>query len=247
MSPTFDDHWSQPRLFYNSLTPAEQQFLVNAIRFEASHVKSAEVRQNVLVQLNRVSHDVARRVAAALGMEAPQPDDTYYHDNVTAEVSVFGTALPTIKTLRVAVLVSVGSEASVAQAGELKERFGRDGLVVTVVGERLGEGVDQTYSAADATAYDGIVVAEGAEGLFSGNTSAAASPLFPAGRPGQVLLDGYRWGKPVGMLGRQGVALKAAGVPEGRAGVYTQMGVDEFVAEFEKGLAQFKVSFDVVF
>ncbi|KXX79527.1 Catalase-3 [Madurella mycetomatis] len=241
MSPTFDDHWSQPRLFYNSLTPAEQQFVVNAIRFETSNIKSAEVRQNVLAQLNRVSHDVARRVAAALGMEAPQPDDTYYHDNVTAGVSVFGTALPTIKTLRVAVLVSVGSEASVAQARELKERFGRDGLVVTVVGERLGEGVDQLYSAADATAYDGIVVAEGTEGLFSGNGSAAASPLFPAGRPGQVLLDGYRWGKPVGVLGGQGVALRAAGVPEGRTGVYAQeKGVEEFVADFEEGLAQFR-------
>ncbi|KAJ4304333.1 hypothetical protein N0V88_001946 [Collariella sp. IMI 366227] len=53
LSPTFDDHWSQPRLFYNSLTPVEQQFLINAIRFETSHVKSATVKQNVLTQLNR--------------------------------------------------------------------------------------------------------------------------------------------------------------------------------------------------
>lgn len=67
LSSTFDDHWSQPRLFYNSLLPVEQQFLINAIRFETSHLQSAEVKKNVLLQLNRISNDIAVRVATALG------------------------------------------------------------------------------------------------------------------------------------------------------------------------------------
>lgn len=250
ISPTFGDHWSQPRLFYNSLTPAEQQFLVNAIRFETSNVKSDEVKRNVLAQLNRVSHDVARRVATALGLEVPEPDPTFYHDNVTAGVSIFGEPLPTIKTLRVGVLASRGSDASLAQAAQLRERLARDGLVVTVVGETLGRGVDQTYSAADATAFDGIVVTDGAEALFesNSNSSSSSSSLFPAGRPGQVLLDGYRWGKPVGALGKAAdKVFKAVGVPSagsGAPGVYAdeKIGVEEFVAAFEEGLATYRVS-----
>jgi catalase len=61
----------------------EQQFLVNAIRFETAQLQSHVVKENVLIQLNRVSHDVATRVAAALHMTAPGPDSTFYHDNVT--------------------------------------------------------------------------------------------------------------------------------------------------------------------
>lgn len=241
ISPTFDDHWTQPRLFYNSLTAAEQQFLINAIRFETSNVKSTQVKQNVIAQLNRISHDVAARVAEALGLDVPAPDETFYHDNVTAGISIFNGTLPTIATLRVGVLASVGAEGSLAQAGELKERLAKEGVVVTVVAERLGSGVDQTYSAADATGFDGVVVAEGAEGLFG--EGARPSPLYPAGRPGQVLLDAYRWGKPVGAMGTGEEAFKSVGVPVGGEGVYSEKGVEELAKGLEGGLAKFRVSF----
>lgn len=241
LSPTFDDHWSQARLFFNSLTPVEQQFVINAIRFESSHLTNEQVKRNVLAQLNRVSNDVAKRVAVALGLEAPAPDPTFYHNNVTAGLSIFNGTLPTIKTLRVGVLASISNQASLSQAAQLKEKLSADGLVVTVVGEALREGVDQTYSAADATGFDGVVVAEGAEKLFSGK----GSPLYPAGRPGQIVIDGYRWGKPVGALGNASVALGSAGVPvEGEMpGVVLAGDVQGFVGGFEDALKVFRVSF----
>lgn len=223
----------------------EQQFLINAIRFETSHIQSAEVKRNVLAQLNRVSNDIAARVAEALGLDAPAPDPTYYHNNVTAGLSIFNQTLPTIKTLRVGVLASTKSDASLQQAKQVKERFARDGVVAAVVAETLADGVDQTYSAADATAYDGVVVADGAEGLFG--EAAKESPLFPAGRPGQVLVDAYRWGKPVGGLGQGEKALKSVGVPDKGEGVYAGKAVEDFVKGFEGGLARFKVSLVLTF
>ncbi|KAK3902007.1 catalase-3 [Staphylotrichum tortipilum] len=235
---SFDDFWTQPRLFYNSLSPAERQFVVNAMRFETSHLTSDAVKRNALAQLNRVSNDLASRVASALGLAAPAPDPKYYHENVTKGVSVFdGPALPTIKTLRVGVLASV---ASVGKAREVSEKLGRDGVVAVVVAERLWEGVGQTYSAADATGFDGVVVVDGAEGLFKGD-GGDKSPFFPAGRPGQVLLDAYRWGKPVGGLGEGGKdALKAVGVPEKGEGVYQGDEVEGLVKGLEAGLARFR-------
>ncbi|KAK3322147.1 catalase-like domain-containing protein [Apodospora peruviana] len=238
LSATFDDHWSQPRLFYNSLTPVEQQFLINAIRFEASHVVSPVVKQNVLTQLNRVSNEVAQRVAEALGLEAPVPDPTFYNNNITAGISIFNNTLPTIATLQVGVLADAKSDGSLKQAAELKQRLDKDGVVVTIVAQSLGDDVDQTYSSADATAFDGIVVAAGAEGLFHGNGT--TSPLFPAGRPGQILLDGYRWGKPVGALGSAKAALEDAGVPAGTPGVFTRDDVNVFADDLEGGLKVFK-------
>lgn len=237
LSSTFDDHWSQVRLFYNSLTPVEQQFLINAIRFEASHVKSETVRKNVLTQLNRISNDVAKRVALALGMEAPVPDPTYYHDNTTKGITIFGEKLPMIAALKVGVLASVEGQA-LQQAKTLKDKFAKDKVVVTVIGEAQREGVDQTYSAADATVFDGIIVVPGAEGLFDGNKTSA---LFPTGRPRQILLDAYRWGKPVGGLGSGSAALGSTGVPS-TPGVFTGDDAEQFVQKFEEGLAQFRVS-----
>ncbi|KAK4231512.1 catalase-like domain-containing protein [Podospora fimiseda] len=235
LSPTFDDHWSQARLFLNSLTPVEQQFVINAIRFEASHLTNEQVKKNVLIQLNRVSNDVAKRVAVALGLDAPAPDPTFYHNNVTAGLSIFNETLPTIKTLRVGILVTTGNQASLDQAAALKGKLAADGLVVTVVAETLKAGVvDQTYSAADATGFDGVIIADGAEGLFDGSKK---SPLYPAGRPGQIVVDGYRWGKPVGALGNAKGALESVNIPtENAAGVVLSGDVDGFVGGFEDAL-----------
>lgn len=224
-------------MFYNSLIPAEQQFVVNAMRFETAHLQSDIVKSNVLIQLNRVSNDLAKRVAKALGMTAPAPDPTFYNNNSTKFVTIFNNSLPTIASLNVAILASVDKPDSVTQAAALAKAFAPAGVTVTVVGERLSNGTNVTYSAADASVFDGIIVATGAEGLFAGNSS---STLFPAKRPTQILADGYRWGKPVGALGSSTSALKAAGVNT-LPGVYQQASdIEKFVADFEDGLKVFK-------
>ncbi|KAF7547502.1 hypothetical protein G7046_g8979 [Stylonectria norvegica] len=235
-SSTFADHWSQPRLFYNSLTKVEQQFLINAIRFETSHLLSEDVKANVLKQLNKISHDIAVRVSQALGMEAPAADDTYYHDNKTAGISIFGNKLPTIATLTVGVLASTKSENSITQAKALKEALEAEKLTVTIVGETLTDGVDQTYSAAEAISFDAIVVSQGAELLFDPKKKSA---LFPPGRPAQIVVDGYNWGKPIGFLGSAKKCIKASGVIEG-PGVYTASDVKTLVNDLKDGLAVFK-------
>lgn len=236
VSSTFADAWSQPRLFYNSLIPAEQQFLINAMRFEASHLQSSVVKANVLIQLNRVSNDIAKRVAEVLGVPAPAPDPTYYHDNSTSYVTIFNNSLPTIATLNVGVLVSVKSSSSLSQAAALAKSFSPSGVNVVVVGETLGTGINQTYSSADATGFDGVIVVAGAESLF---TNGSSSTYFPANRPLQILTDAYRWGKPVGGLGEAGIALKLAGAST-TPGVFTATDVSAFVSDFEEGLKTFR-------
>lgn len=234
-SSTFLDHWSQPRLFYNSITPIEQQFLINAIRFETSHL-SQVVQKNVLTQLNKISHDIAVRVAKALGLDAPAADDKYYHNNKTKGLSIFGQELPTIATLRIGVLTSTNSGNSLTQAKSLKDEFKSSNVTVIAVGETLAEGIDQTYSAAEAIGFDGIIVADGTEKLFDNKKG---STLYPPGRPSQIVVDGYNWGKPIGFLGNAKNVIKAAGVSEG-AGVYLKKGPADIVEDFKKGLAKFK-------
>lgn len=98
-------------------------------------------------------------------------------------------------------------------------------------------GVDTTYSAADATLFDSIVVADGAEKLFAGGSS---STYFPADRPRQILSDAYNWGKPVGTLGKASKALKAAQISAG-PGVYSNAtDVNALVKGLEAGLKTFR-------
>ncbi|OTB00100.1 hypothetical protein M426DRAFT_324507 [Hypoxylon sp. CI-4A] len=246
LSSTFDDHWTQPRLFYNSLTPVEQQFLINAIRFETSHLQSADVKQNVLTQLNRISNDIAVRVATSLGLEAPAPDDTYYHDNTTAGISITNGTLPTVATLKVGILASTlksNGTSALDQATTLKTRLSNENLTVTVVAESLVDGVDKTYSAADATDFDAVVVTSSADatGIFN-LTSNGLSPLYPPLRPLMIANSAYLFGKPVGYFGEgtPSNSLVAGGIDPEADGLYASADVEELASGLVEGLKTYK-------
>ncbi|GLI74782.1 hypothetical protein PoHVEF18_003030 [Penicillium ochrochloron] len=249
VSSTFEDVWSQPRLFWNSLVPAEKQFVVDAMRFESANVRSSIVRNNVIIQLNRISNDLAKRVAEAIGVGAPEPDPTYYHDNTTANIGAFGQKLLNLEGLKVGVLASVSNASSIAQGATLQGLLKEVGVDVIVVGERLADGVNQTYSATDAINFDAVIVADGAEGLFNSNSFTAsptakasgATSLYPAGRPLEILVDAFRFGKPIGTLGQGTHALDDAQISGDRDGVYIADEIDEdFVNHVKDGLLTFK-------
>ncbi|KAJ5514950.1 hypothetical protein N7463_004502 [Penicillium fimorum] len=248
VSSTFEDAWSQPRLFWNSLVAAEKQFIVDAMRFETSNVKSNVVRNNVIIQLNRISNELATRVAKAIGVDAPKPDDSFYHGNTTAHIGAFGQKLAKLDGLKVGLLASVDTPTSIAQGAKLQSALSSAGVDVVVVAERLADDVDQTYSASDAVQFDAIVIADGAEGLFGAKSfttvpskASGASSLYPAGRPLDILIDAFRFGKTVGALGKGSAALKSGLISEDREGVYTTGSVgDAFAKDIKEGLQTFK-------
>lgn len=69
---SFADHYSQARLFYRSLDPAEQAHLASAIVFELSKVTLDHIRLRMLSNLVNVDPDLAKRVAGGLAMEVPK-------------------------------------------------------------------------------------------------------------------------------------------------------------------------------
>jgi catalase len=245
VSSTFADVWSQPRLFWNSLVPAEKQFVVDAMRFETSNVKSSVVQNNVILQLNRISNDLATRVAEAIGISAPAPDSTFYHDNTTAHIGAFGEKLKTLEGLKVGLLASVSNQSSIAQGSKLQSLLKSAGVDVVVVAERMADNVNQTYSASDAVQFDAVIVADGAEGLFGGKSitgkPSKGSTLYPAGRPLDILLDAFRFGKTVAAVGHGSGALKTGLISSEREGVYVAGSVDDdFVKDVKEGLRTFK-------
>lgn len=236
VSPTFLDHWSQPRLFYNSLLPEEQQMVINAARFELSKV-NPEVRRHAIGQLNRISHDLATRVAAAFNTEAPAEDPTYYHDNKTEGVSVFKQPLKTIASLNVGIVIAEGG--NLAQAQELKKQFKEKKANPSIIAPTNFEGVDVPYAAAHAVLYDTIIlVGQNTEQQFK----TATTPLGKITKPVELFKDAYTLGKPVGVIGWKD-ASKTLGLSKGKKaeGVYVgDRNVNGFVDQVEGGLKTFK-------
>jgi catalase len=223
-------------MVWNSLTPAEQQIAVNALRFEISHVVSLTIKQNFITQLNLIDHNLALRVAKVLvDVTVPPPDNTYYNDNKTSYISIFSNPLPTIQGLNLGILASVYSNQSMAQAIVLANQFANLGLFVSVVGETLVPGVNITYSAVNAVDFDGLVITPGSESIFINGTS----PLYPLGRPLDTVQSAYVFGKPIGALGSASSVFQLVGISE-RPGVYLTNSTATLLSNFEAGLKTFK-------
>lgn len=238
IASSFADVWSQPRLFYNSLIPAEQQFLINAIRLEVSQIKSDIIKQNVLVQLNRVSNDVATRVAAVIGLPALTPSPEFYTNASTKYVSIFGNPLPSVTGFTVGILTSVASSSSIIQASQLANSFTSYGLKTLIIGESLQSGINRTYASMDASLLDAVVVTDCVEKLF--NSGIKASTLYPLGRPSQILVDAYRWGKPIGSVSSDRKIFESVVPGVTGDGVYIVKTTDELVSEVVNGLKTYR-------
>ncbi|MDQ4421016.1 catalase [Sphingobium sp. DEHP117] len=73
---SFADHYSQARLFFRSLDPAEQAHVASALVFELSKVALDHIRKRMLSNLVNVDPDLAKRVADGLAMDLPKASKT---------------------------------------------------------------------------------------------------------------------------------------------------------------------------
>ena len=128
----------------------------------------------MIAWFSRISNDLAKRTA--LSLPAPAPDTSYYHNNKTSGVSTYGTPLPTIKTLAVAILAKGYSQSSLSQAATIATGLKSEGAVPRILGQLLTPGVDATYSTSHAAPFDGIIAADGTDGLF---WKASLATLYP--------------------------------------------------------------------
>lgn len=73
---SFADHYSQARLFFRSMDPAEQAHIASALVFELSKVSLEHIRTAMLANLRNVDEGLASRVADGLAMDLPEASPT---------------------------------------------------------------------------------------------------------------------------------------------------------------------------
>ena len=90
---SFADHYSQARLFFRSMDPAEQAHIASAFVFELSKVSIEHIRTAMLANLRNVDGELASRVADGLAMELPPASPS------AAPVQDLGTS-PALRIIR---------------------------------------------------------------------------------------------------------------------------------------------------
>ncbi|SDC10573.1 catalase [Melghirimyces thermohalophilus] len=70
-SESFKDYFSQPRIFWNSMTPVERQHTIEAFSYQLGRVKSKSVRQQNVNLLVNVDKEMACIIADNIGVDRP--------------------------------------------------------------------------------------------------------------------------------------------------------------------------------
>jgi catalase len=210
---SFEDHYSQARMFWKSMSPVEAKHIVAAFAFELGKVEVPEIRSRVVGQLNRVDHDLAGQVAAKLGL--PEPAEESVDDKMPASpaLSQLNTASDSIATRKIAILAADGVD--VRGVERFVEAMRRHGAIVEVLaptaggslsGGQGGEvGVDRAFTTMASVLYDAVVVPCGPD---------AVETLARDGYAVHFVTEAYKHLKAVGAFGAGIDLLRRAGVAE---------------------------------
>ncbi|GHA57948.1 catalase [Pontibacter akesuensis] len=187
-SESFNDHYSQATLFWNSITEPERKHIVKAAHFELGKVMSKEIRQRMLGHFNKISPELAQRVSEGIGVEIPKnfepekSDNNYVADDASKKikkgksvketdfVSMEKHKIETAKSRQIAILLEDGYDyCEVMQVKSALEAAGAHAKIVSKFhGMRKassGEEIetDKSHITTASIMYDAIYIPEGEE------------------------------------------------------------------------------------
>ncbi|SDY36622.1 catalase [Modestobacter sp. DSM 44400] len=227
---SFGDHFSQPRMFWLSLSPVERDHTVRAYTFELGKCFEQSVKERQLQALANIDADLCAGVAAGLGLPAPAATQPPADVQPSPALSQVGKEWPT--TGRVIGIVADESSdlASVRTVRDAVFAGGMVPLVIAPAGGMLGGGsgdpvvVQRTFLTARSVEFDAILLA----GTPAPAPDATPSMDAKAGAPSTPQLDprialmlseGYRHCKALGGWADSVDAFAAVGCSAGTPGV----------------------------
>jgi len=227
-STSFDDHFTQATMFWNSMSAWEKDHIVDAFSFELEQCETIAIRQAVLGNLLvNIDDELTSRVAVQLGLDLPKavaaaPKPAFIQFATPAQAPSgerkasaspalsMNKASDSIKGRKVAVLAGPGVDGAKLQA--LKAALNAEGAVVHVVAEHGGalaaaDGsavlVDKRARNAASVFYDGVFVAGGTD----------AAKMAAMGLVKAFLAEAFKHGKAIGAVAAAEPVIKAAHLP----------------------------------
>ncbi|MFF5727527.1 catalase [[Kitasatospora] papulosa] len=230
---SFDDHFSQARLFWLSMSPTEREHIVAAYTFELGKCWEQAVKERALTVLANIDTDLCAQVAAGLGLPVPEASVPPVDAEPSPALSQVGGEWPVDG--RVVGIVTDGADDldTVRTVRQAVLDVGMVPLVVAPAGGTLGGDADpvvvqRTFTTARSVEFDAILLAGaptpapdayGARDAKVDDNAAAVTGMDP--RLLLMVTEAYRHGKAIGVWGEGGSVLEAAGLPADSAGVVT--------------------------
>ncbi|MGI8880598.1 MAG: catalase [Jatrophihabitans sp.] len=208
---SFDDHFSQATMFYRSLSALEQAHIIGAFTFELGKCYEQAIRERELGVLANVDADLCARVAAGLGLAAPD-------GSPAAEVTPSGALTQIvlepgpIAGRKIGVIADAGSDlAGIGKLRRAAKKLGATVHVIAPVGGTLADGasveiVERTLLTVRSIEFDALLAAAGT--TVTGDIKLVL-----------LLQEAYRHCKPIGAWGNGAETLAAVGIPLDAPGV----------------------------
>ncbi len=174
---SFNDHYSQARLFYVSQTEVERNHIRDALVFELSKCEMEAVRVRIVSHLLNIDEGLAKGVAERLGIaEMPKPAPAAQRTRTDLEaspaLSIVLNGPDSFKGRTIGVLVSDGADAGLL--GSLKAAAEAEGAKLKIVAPRIG-GItdsggtqwpaDEKVDGGPSVLFDAVAIIPGAESV----------------------------------------------------------------------------------
>ncbi|MFE5614598.1 catalase [Streptomyces sp. NPDC056470] len=226
---SFSDHFTQPRLFWLSMTPPEREHIIAAYTFELSKCFEQAVKERTLKVLANIDPRLCEQVAAGLGLPAPEATVPLAAPDASPALSQLGGSWPTQGRVVGIVADEAADLDGVRAARQAVLEGGMVPLVIAPAGGTLGTDgepitVRRTFAAARSVEFDAVLFA----GAPAPASDAHGARDAKAGTPGRrevdprvllLLTEAYRHGKAIGGWNGARAVLEAAGIDADGPGV----------------------------
>ncbi|WP_246021024.1 catalase [Arthrobacter echini] len=246
---TFDDHFSQVGMFFRSLTPVEQDHVIQAYTFELGKCYEENIRIRQLQSLANIDERLCAEVAQGLGLPAPAPTVTMEESATSPALSQIGETWPVDGRI-IGIIADESSDLdAVDSVRQDLHAAGMVPLVIAPKGGKLGTSivVQRTWLTARSTEFDAILLAGSSTPGSDATDSRDAKAGDPSGhasadpRASLMIAEAYRHAKALGGWGNAENALAAAGVPSTAPGVVVGDDTSAVVEQLKVLLAQHRV------
>jgi catalase len=227
---SFDDHFSQVRMFWASMTPIEKTHIIDAYTFELGKCYEQTIKERQLQALAEIDPELCAAVAAGLGLEPPAPVTELEQVDPSPALSQVGGVWPPDGRM-IGIVVDVDDPTGMADVAGLRAALIEAGtvpLVIAAHGGQLGDGViaQRTFATARSVEYDAVLVAGAPTppATTGGGPEANPTPATLDARVALLLQEAFRHGKAIAAWSAGQQALERAGITPDLPGVISADG-----------------------
>lgn len=231
-SDKFDDHFSQARLFWNSMTEPERKDLIETFVYHLGKVKSKSVRQQTVEMFANVDTEMAAMIADQIGVTRPTSTAVEVTDSSPA-ISLANTP-HSARTQKVGVLIADGFDGKAVKS--VLQTLEDNGVFIDLISDRLGvrTGSDGTevevheiFFGVHPALYDSLYIVGG---------QSARQEEFDQ-RVQEFFRQAYRFYQPIGVASSAEPLVRLADTSNG-AGVIFESKTPEFGTQYLEAIAQ---------